>query len=116
MCPLLYIKDPLILDERTALAAMTSRVSCIPRGDLDPARVKERISDTTSKDTFTVVHNIPYIRDPLTLWAHPLNMHMWRSQVENEHYSTLRGLIQVVISLECFIEITPDFPCPFMNA
>ena len=25
------------------------------------------------------------------------------------------GLIQVVISLECFVEITPDFPCPFMN-
>ena len=37
---------------------------------------------------------------------------MWQSQVENEHYSTVSGLIQVVISLECFIEITPDFPCP----
>ena len=37
------------------------------------------------------------------------------AQVENEHYSTLSGLIQVVISLECFIEITPDFLCPFMN-
>ena len=36
---------------------------------------------------------------------------MWQSQVENEHYSTL----SVVISLECFIEITPDFLCPFMN-
>ena len=32
--------------------------------------------------------------------------------VENEHYSTVSGL---VISLECFIEITPDFLCPFMN-
>ena len=29
--------------------------------------------------------------------------------VENEHYSTVSGLIQLVISLECFIEITPDF-------
>ena len=38
-------------------------------------------------------------------------MHVWQSQVENEHYSTVSGLIQVVIS----IEITPDFPCPFMN-
>ena len=27
-------------------------------------------------------------------------------QVENEHYSTVSGLIQLVISLECFIEIT----------
>ena len=41
--------------------------------------------------------------------------HMWQSQVENEHYSTVSGLIQLVISLECFIEITPDFLCPFMN-
>ena len=37
---------------------------------------------------------------------------MWQSQVENEHYSTVSGL---VISLECFIGITPDFLCPFMN-
>ena len=36
-------------------------------------------------------------------------------QVENEHYSTVGGLIRLVISLECFIEITPDFLCPFMN-
>ena len=36
---------------------------------------------------------------------------MWQSQVENEHYSTLSGLIQLVLSLECFIEIL----CPFMN-
>ena len=36
-------------------------------------------------------------------------------QVENEHYSTVCGLIQLVISLECFIETTPDFLCPFMN-
>ena len=42
-------------------------------------------------------------------------VHMWQSQVENEHYSTVSGLIQIVISLECFIEITPDFLCPFMN-
>ena len=40
------------------------------------------------------------------------SLYMWQSQVENEHYSTLSGL---VISLECFIEITPDFLCPFMN-
>ena len=31
-------------------------------------------------------------------------------EVENEHYSTVSGRI-----LECFIEITPDFLCPFMN-
>ena len=42
-------------------------------------------------------------------------MHMWQAQVENEHYSTLSGIIRLVISLECFIEITPDFLCPFMN-
>ena len=42
-------------------------------------------------------------------------MYMWQSQVENEHYSTVSGLIRLVISLECFIEITPDFLCPFMN-
>ena len=40
---------------------------------------------------------------------------LWESQVENEHYSTVSGLIQLVIFLECFIEITPDFLCPFMN-
>ena len=27
----------------------------------------------------------------------------------------LGGLIRLVISQECFIEITPDFLCPFMN-
>ena len=36
-------------------------------------------------------------------------IYMWQSQVENEHYSTVNGLIRLVISLECFIEITPDF-------
>ena len=40
---------------------------------------------------------------------------MWQSQVENEHYSTVSGLIQLVISLESFVEITPNFLCPFMN-
>ena len=45
----------------------------------------------------------------------PTGFYMWQSQVENEHYSTLSGLIRLVISLECFIEITPDFMCPFMN-
>ena len=40
---------------------------------------------------------------------------LWQSQVENEHYTTLSGLIQLVLSLECLIEITPDFLCPFMN-
>ena len=41
-----------------------------------------------------------------------MGLHMWQTQVENEHYSTVGGPI---ISLECFIEITPDFLCPFMN-
>ena len=40
---------------------------------------------------------------------------MWQTQVENKYYSTVSGLIQLVTSLECFIEITPDFLCPFMN-
>ena len=44
-----------------------------------------------------------------------VTMNMWQSQVENEHYSTLSDLIRLAISLECFIEITPDFLCPFMN-
>ena len=42
-------------------------------------------------------------------------VYVWQSQVENEHYSTVYGLLRLVISLECFIEITPDFLCPFMN-
>ena len=42
-------------------------------------------------------------------------INLWQSQVENEHYYTVSGLIRLVISLECFIEITPDFLCPFMN-
>ena len=37
---------------------------------------------------------------------------LWKLQLENEHYSTVSGL---VISPECFIAITPDFLCPFMN-
>ena len=42
--------------------------------------------------------------------------YMWQTQVENKHYSTVSGLIRlVIISLECFIEITSDFLCPFMN-
>ena len=44
-----------------------------------------------------------------------IRTYMWQTQVENEHYSTVSGLIRLVISLECFIEITPDFLCPFMN-
>ena len=48
------------------------------------------------------------------LYVH-VHVHMWQLQVENEHYSTISGLIRLVISLECFIEITPDFLCPFMN-
>ena len=47
------------------------------------------------------------------------SMYMWQTQVENENYSTvISGLIRLVIiilSLECFNEITPDFLCPFMN-
>ena len=45
-----------------------------------------------------------------TSWAGPIIM--WQSQVENEQYSTASGPIQLVISLECFVEITPDFLCP----
>ena len=41
-----------------------------------------------------------------------LDIIMWQSQVENEHYSTVSRLIQLVI---CFIGITPYFLCPFMN-
>ena len=44
-----------------------------------------------------------------------VTIYMWQSQVENEHYSTVCGLIRLVISLECLIEITPDFLYPFMN-
>ena len=42
-------------------------------------------------------------------------IHVWQSQVENEHYSTLSGLVRLAIFLECFIgiDITPDFLCPF---
>ena len=35
---------------------------------------------------------------------------MWQTQVENEHYSTV--YMWANLSLECFIEITPDFLCP----
>ena len=41
--------------------------------------------------------------------------YVWQSQVENKHYSTLSGLNRLFISLECFVEITPDFLCPFIN-
>ena len=36
--------------------------------------------------------------------------------VTGRKQTTVSGLIRLVISLECFIEITPDFLCPFMNA
>ena len=55
----------------------------------------------------TLIVKVPFPRN--------IELYMWQSQVENEHYSTVSGLIQLVISLECFIEITPDFLCPFMN-
>ena len=29
---------------------------------------------------------------------------MWQSQVENEHYSTLSGLIRLVISLDALLK------------
>ena len=51
-------------------------------------------------------HSYPYPPVIQTLY------HMWQSQVENWANALLSGL---VISLECFIEITPDFLCPFMN-
>ena len=48
---------------------------------------------------------------------------LWKPEVskpnicvaENGHYSTVSRLIRLVLSLECFIEIAPDFLCPFMN-
>ena len=49
-------------------------------------------------------------------WSHTVPIAcVCATQVENEQYSTLSGLIRLVISLECFVEITPDFLCPFMN-
>ena len=44
-----------------------------------------------------------------------VRMYVWQSQVENEHYSIVCGLIRLVLSLECLVEITPDFLCSFMN-
>ena len=41
--------------------------------------------------------------------------HSLRVCSRHRYYSTVSGLIRLVISLECFIEITPDFLCPFMN-
>ena len=59
----------------------------------------ERANDLASRlnNSATITHGITptYIQKNIT----------WQSQVENGHYSTL----------ECFIEITPDFLCPFMN-
>ena len=53
----------------------------------------------------------PVVNEHGLLCSYSYN-YMWQSQVEYEHYSTVSGL---VISLECFIEITPDFLCPSMN-
>ena len=39
--------------------------------------------------------------------------HMW--QKTNIIPLLISGLIRLVIFLECFIEITPDFLCSFMN-
>ena len=65
--------------------------------------------------TTTNVHYFINIVPPFSKsWIrHCIHMYMWQSQVENEHYSTVCGLIRLVISLECFVEITPDFLCPF---
>ena len=45
----------------------------------------------------------------------PVSVKQAKYVAEEENYSTLSGLIRLVVSLECFIEITPDFLCPFMN-
>ena len=60
----------------------------------------------------TCVHAAHHILICVNTIKYIVDMYMWQSQVENEHYSTVSGR---VISLECFIEITPDFLCPFMN-
>ena len=39
--------------------------------------------------------------------------HVWQC-MRGRKRTTLSGLIRLVISLECFLEITPDFLCPLM--
>ena len=43
------------------------------------------------------------------------NLDSYSLTVTGRKQTTLSRLITLVISLECFIEITPDFMCPFMN-
>ena len=71
------------------------------------------INELFNSNVTTYVHTYVQFSPPYCI-AISL-VYMWQSQVENEHYSTVSGLIRLVISLECFIEITPDFLCPFMN-
>ena len=52
-------------------------------------------------------------------------LHLHHSQAQSKYHihvavtgrkrSTVSGLIRLVISLECFIEITPDFLCKFQS-
>ena len=52
----------------------------------------------------------------LLIWEYvPERQHVPTHDRPHRYYSTVSGPIRLVISLECFIEITPDFLCPFMN-
>ena len=44
---------------------------------------------------------------------HHMYMHVYVAVTGRKR--TVGGLIRLAVSLECFIEITPDFLCPFMN-
>ena len=60
-----------------------------------------------------------YTRGPCILCAGQIGQLLYTIYVavtgRKQHYSTVSRLIGLVISLECFIETTPDFLCPFMN-
>ena len=61
-----------------------------------PGALQSYIKGTHSKPLIMFGHRITLLCECL------INYYMWQSQVENEHYSTLSGLIQ---SIECFTEL-----------
>ena len=71
------------------------------------------LSNICRAHRYLIFNTLHGVLNKCTFYVKFDSSYLWQSQVEYEHYSTVSGLL--VISPECFIEITPDFLCPFMS-
>ena len=125
-CSLLPTNDPFLIFSEFSVQTSPVRFSDVGGCDATIKEICKLLLHLRHPEVFTWLGVAPpqgfLLHGPpgcgKTLLAHAIagvRTHLWQSQVENEHYSTISGLIRLVISLECFIEITPDYLCPFMN-